>query len=107
MKTAKSSKRTRSWRQAFGDDDGCYEWRCGFVKDVYAQTIIDLERAQQDLRKPLADRDFKRLASPELRQRVQDGKKMLQAITLQVRAVLEAISDTPGAISKCLVKDVA
>jgi hypothetical protein len=106
MKTSKSSKR-KEIQLPFCCPEVEFEWHCGFVKDVYAQAIVDLQRAQENLRTPLADRFFKREASPELLHRVQDGAKMLRSITVQVRAALKAVADTPGEISECLAKEVA
>ena len=52
-----------------------YEWHCGLVKDIYAEALIELKEAEEAMKEPLTNSDFKRLASPELRRRVRAGRK--------------------------------
>jgi hypothetical protein len=84
-----------------------YAWHCGCVKDIYAQAIADLRQAERDLKKVLAEPDFKRLAASELQNRVREGTKMLHSLTLQVRAALDAMADTPSDVSECLREEIA
>jgi hypothetical protein len=79
-----------------------FEFHCGCVKDTYAQAIIDLQKAEEDLKSTLKEPDFNRVAPPEVRRQAREGAKTLRAIRLQVRAMLDATAGMPGDVSECL-----